>query len=117
MEEHLYSLISGAVSFTVAWGSMGEGVSLPRAAIHRVSGLRHMHLKGVSLMEGRVQIDCYGATYAQAISASRDVRTTLEGYTGGPIQGAFLENTSDAQDDDAQILQRVRMTFLVFYTE
>ncbi|MCA0848337.1 hypothetical protein [Salipiger thiooxidans] len=117
MEQHLFELLSGAVSFTVAWGSLGSGVGLPRASIYRTSGVRDMHLQGKGLMETRVQIDCYGADVQQAHAAETEIRAVLEGYRGGPIQGAFLEATRDGFEDDAQLLQRVSLTFAVWHRD
>ena len=117
MEEHLYSLLSGAVSFPVAWGTLGSGTSTPRASIYRTSGVRDMKLDGLGLMETRVQIDCYGQTYAEAIGASRDVRAAVEGYRGGPIQGAFLEAVRDGFEDDAELLHRVSLTFSITHRD
>jgi hypothetical protein len=113
MEEHLYTLISGAVSFPVAWGTLGSGTSTPRAVFFRTSGVRDMHMGGKGNMQSRVQIDCYGKTYAEAIGASREIREALEGYRGGPIQGAFLDSVRDQFDDDAGLLHRVSLTFSV----
>lgn len=117
MEEHLYTLLSGAASFPVSWGTLGSGTDTPRAAMYRTSGLRDMHTQGLGLMEARVQIDCYGATYAEAIGASRTIRTALEGYAGGPILGAFLEAIRDQFTDDAQLLHRVSLTFSITYRD
>ena len=117
MEELLYTRLSGEVSFPVAWGTMGEGTTLPRASIYRTGGLRDMHLQGTGLMESRVQVDCYGATYSEAITASRGVRTALEGYSIGAIQAIFLEATRDGFADDAQLLQRVSLTFIVWHND
>jgi len=72
-----------------------------------------MHMGGKGNMNYRVQIDCYGATYAEAIGASRDVRDALEGYQGGPVQGAFLDAVRDQFDEDAGLLHRVSLTFSV----
>ncbi|SDF91442.1 hypothetical protein [Alloyangia pacifica] len=113
MQEHLYALLSGAVSFTVAWGSLGSGVGLPRASIFRTSGARDMHLQGTGLMQTRVQIDCYGATVEDAHAAESEIRSVLEGYRGGPILGIFLEAVRDGFEDDTQLLQRVSLTFAV----
>lgn len=115
MEEHLYSLLSGAVNFPVSWGTMGSGTSTPRATIYRVSGVRDHHMTGLGNMESRVQIDCYGATFLEANQASRDIRTALEGYNGGPIQGAFLDSVRDGFTDDAALLQRVSLTFSIHH--
>lgn len=117
MEEELYTLLSGAVAFPVAWGTLGQDDGLPRAAVYRVSGTRQMTLDGMGLMVGRVQIDCYGETFAEAIGASRQIRSALEGYQGGVIQGAFLETIRDQFVDDAQLLQRVSLTFSITYQD
>lgn len=117
MEEHLYSILSDALSFPIAWGTTGQGSDLPRAAMFRQSAVRDMTLDGPALMRGRVQIDCYGATYQEAISASRDVRGVLEGYAGGPVQGAFLNTARDMNIDGAEILFRVSLDFSVTYRE
>lgn len=117
MEEHLYTLLSSAVSFHIAWGTLGSGTSLPRAAMFRTSGVRNMHMGGLGLMETRVQIDCYGATYAEAIGASRGIRGTIEGYKGGPIQGAFLDSVRDQFTDDADLLHRVSLTFSIWHRD
>ena len=117
MEEHLYTVLSGALTFPIAWGTLGEGTSTPRAMMHRTAGLREMHLGGCGLMDTRIQIDCFGATYAEAVTASRAVRSELEGYVGGPVQGVFLTSTDDGFDDDAQLLQRVRLTFEVRHND
>ena len=117
MESHLYTLLSDAVSFPVAWGAMGDGTGTPRASVYRVGGLRDMHLQGKGLMQGRLQIDCYGKTWAEANGAGDDIRAALEGYRGGPVQGAFLEAIRDGFEGDAQLLQRVSLTFSVTYAD
>jgi hypothetical protein len=76
-----------------------------------------MHMSGTGNMSSRVQIDCYGATYAEAIGASRDIRTALEGYQGGQIQGAFLQAVRDQFDDDAGLLHRVSLTFSIHHRD
>ena len=117
MEEEIYTLLSNGVTFPVAWGSLGQDDGLPRAAIYRVSGAREMTLTGLGLMQGRIQIDCYGETFAEAIGASRDIRDLLEGYSGGVVQGVFLEAVRDQFTEDAQLLQRVSLTFSMTYRD
>ena len=117
MEEQIYTLLSGAVSFPIAWGTLGSGTSTPRAVMYRTSGLRDMHTQGLGLMSARVQVDCYGGTYAEAVSASREIRTTLEGYQSGDVQGVFLESVRDQFDDDAELLYRVSLSFSMWYRE
>jgi len=117
MEEYLYTLLSGAVAFPVSWGTMGEGTSTPRASIYRTGGVQDYIMSGTGPMATTLQIDCYGATFAEAIGAARAIRTALAGYRGGPISGAFLTATRDGFEDDAQLLQRVSLTFSVHHRE
>ncbi|WP_233270320.1 hypothetical protein [Chachezhania sediminis] len=127
MEEQIFDLLTGGVGFSVWWGSLGEGTDLPRAAIFRTSGVRSMHQKGTGLMQTRLQIDCYGKTFWQALGASREVRGLLEGYQGGVVQGVFLESTRDGTEtakegrigyrDVDQLLKRVSLTFAVTHND
>lgn len=117
MEEHLYTLLFGAVSFPIAWGTLGEGTTLPRASVYRTGGVQDHSMAGPGTMTTTVQIDCYGATYAEAITASRAIRTALAGYSGGPIMGAFLQATRDSFEDDAQLLHRVSLTFSISHRD
>lgn len=117
MEQHLRALLEASIAFPVTWGSMGEGVGLPRASVYRVGGLRDMALSGPGLMLGRLQVDCYGRTFAEADAAAREVRALLEDYAGGPVQGVFLEAIRDGFEEDAQLLQRVTLTFSVTYRD
>ena len=117
MELELHALLSGAVDFPIAWSTLGSGTDTPRAAMYRTSGVRDMHLQGLGVMQTRVQIDCYGKSYNEAIGASKDIRATLEGYSGGVIQGAFLEATRDQFTDDAQLLFRVSLTFSITHRD
>lgn len=113
MEEHLFAVLSGAVAFPVAWGALGEGTALPRASLYRVSGVTERTLDGPGLMMARVQVDCYGATYADALVASREVRVAFDGYRGGPVLGVFLDAVRDGLENDAQLVHRVSLTFSV----
>lgn len=117
MEEELYTLLSGAVSFPVAWGSHSDDTGLPRASMWMTSGIRDMNTKSLGLMTSRVQIDCYGVTQLAAITASRAIRDTLEGYQGGVIQGAFLESTRDSEANDAGLVPYRSTTFSITYRD
>lgn len=117
MEEHIYGLLSAGLDFDVKWGRFGDEASLPRAHLHNVSGVRDMVMAGKRSIQGRIQIDCYGATYLAALTASRQVRAILEGYRGGPVQGMFLQAIRDGEESDTVILDRVSLTFSVTYRD
>lgn len=117
MKYHLQTLLSGALAAPVKWGVFGQEVGAQRVSLFQSSGIRNMSLSGKGLMRGRVQVDCYGATSAEAETLARGVRAVLEGYVGGPVLGMFLDTTRDNDDDDAGYLPRVSMTFSVTYRD
>ncbi|WP_333848545.1 hypothetical protein [Phaeobacter italicus] len=117
MEEHLFTLLDGALSCPVKWGYFSDGETMPRVTMVRMAGKREHTLTTKGLMRGVVQIDCWGTNYAQAIGASRDVRTALEGYSGGPIVSALLTATRDSSSNDANAAQRVSLTFALTYRD
>lgn len=117
MEEELYTLLSGAVAWDIAWMSLGEDARLPRGVITRVSGQRDMTLNGPGLMQATVQIDVFDDDNLGALTAGREIRAALEGYRGGVILGAFLTTIQDFTDDDAGLLFRVSMRFAITYRE
>lgn len=117
MEEHIDALLVAELSFPFAWGELGDGVSLPRAVLTRVSGAAEFTLDGPGLTEGRLQVDCYGRSFGEALDASREVKTALQGYKGGPVAGVFLMAQRDANDADTELLQRVSLTFSITYRD
>lgn len=117
MEEHLFALLGGALSCPVKWGYFSDGETMPRVTMVRMAGKRDHTLTTNGLMRGVVQIDCWGATYGQAIGISREVRSALERYSGGPIVSALLTTTRDSFSNDATAAQRVSLTFALTYRD
>lgn len=116
MEETITAALSG-FSFSVTWGALGEFGVTPRATVSRVSGVRPYHLTGPGLTQGRLQVDCYGASPEEAVAASKEIRGVLEGFESDPVQGVFLDSIRDSLSDDAGLLHRVILTFSVTYRE
>lgn len=117
MEEHLFAILNAAVSAPVKWGYFSDGETMPRVTMVRIAGRREHTLTTKGLMRASVQIDCWGATYKQAITSSREVREILEGYSGGPIISALLTATRDGNSADAAAAHRVSLTFALTYRE
>lgn len=117
MEEHLQSLLEGALSCPVKWGFFSDGEGMPRVTLYRMSGRRGHTLNSLGLMRASVQIDCWGVSYADAIGASRDVRAALEGYRGGPVLSAILSAIRDGADDSGDAAHRVSLTFAITYRD
>lgn len=116
MEEHLYSLLSG-LGWPVAWGGLGQGTALPRIALFIISGTDVVTQDGrAGETSGRVQVDCYGSTYAEAVAVSRAVVDALSGYHGGPIKGAALQSIRDLPiEGGGDVIQRKSLDFAVTY--
>ena len=118
MEEQFITVLTG-LGYTATWGGLGQGTALPRIALYRVSGMDALTLEGRSgYLEGRVQVDIYGATYGQAVAVSRAVTAALSGYRGGPIWFAGVESIRDRPEEDGgDVIQRVSLDIAVLYLE
>lgn len=117
MEEQIFELIDNGVEFPVAFGSLGEGDGTPRAVLYRIGGGRQMHNQGLGLMDSRVQVDCFGQNAKEAIDASREIRTLLEGYREGDILMVALDRVITGTADDNGLLHRVILNFEVKHRE
>lgn len=76
---------------------------------------------GASLVRERIQIDCWGRTYAEAVSVEAAVASALNGYRGiigvspeivTEIQGAFRQNRTDQFEPETK-LHRVIADYFV----
>ncbi|MEX0302218.1 MAG: hypothetical protein AB3N24_07330 [Leisingera sp.] len=117
MEEHLQTLLAGALSCPVKWGFFKDGEQMPRVTLFRMSGGRMHTLRSKGLMRASVQIDSWGVEFADATTTSRAVRGVLEGYQGGPILSARLTAIRDGSDDGGDAAHRASLTFAITYRE
>ncbi|MBK8772800.1 MAG: hypothetical protein IPM06_20550 [Rhizobiales bacterium] len=90
--------------------------------LRRISGVRDYKLSGATgLVESRVQVDCYGSTYASAKAVARAVEAVLSGYSGTQgattFDGIFLIAERDLIDDDESPadLHGVSLDFMVWH--
>ena len=127
MEEELRALliadsgVSAIVSSRIAWGERKQGTAVPDILLTVISRPRDYHMTGSSNpVEYRVQVDCYGVTYASAKTTSRAVDTLLSGYSGGNFQAVFTVGERDlrsAGGNDADKLFGVSLDYLIHFTE
>ena len=123
MEEELRALLLAASGVTniagdrVNFGVNPQGAILPAVVLNVVSSLTDMHMNGSGgLEQGRVQVDCYGDTFAVAKLLSRAVIATLHFYRGG---GFFFINqlsTRDSRESGSNEAERAYRTSLDFNT-
>jgi hypothetical protein len=104
------------------WTQAPQGVAKPYATLTKVTGLRDTTLDGPSgFQEARVQIDCYGLTFASAKGLARAVEAVLSGLTvttgGIEFQGCFLDAERDGYEADAapDKLFRTSLDFIIFH--
>lgn len=104
MEEQFWALLSGSAAVTarvpssrIVWGVLPQGAALPGIVLNVIGNQDTAHLSDTDgLWRGRVQVDCYGLTYADAKRVARAVIDRLNGHADTNFRGVFL----DAQRDD-----------------
>ena len=104
MEEQFWALLTGSAAVTalvpatrIVWGVMPQGSALPGIVMHVIGNQDQPHLSDTDgLWRGRVQVDCYGLTYASAKLTARAVIGALNGHADTNFRGVFL----DAHRDD-----------------
>jgi hypothetical protein len=127
MEEQLRALLLAATGVTalastrVNFGEHPQGQPLPAVVLNTVQDAEGHDLEGVDdLSQGRVQIDCYAATYGAAKLLARAVRGALDGYKGGDFMGVFLVSARDGREggtNEADRPFRVSMDFLTNWSD
>ena len=130
MQEDLRAVLLAAPSVaaltdTVQWGERGQGTALPAAVLTTISEVRSYAQDGDNnLQQTRVQIDCYGATYASARGLARAITTALTAFRG-PVgttdfRGIFKDGDRDFREGSTQGVDayfRATLDFLVHYKE
>lgn len=97
-----------------------QGLALPAIVYHVASDNVELTLVNGpdGLSQGRVQVDCYGHTYASAKILSRAVRAALDGYRGGSFRMISHTGTRDKREggsNEADRPYRVQMDFLTYW--
>src|SRR6218665_2097348 len=103
MELALRALLTGSAAITaiapstrVSWGVLAQGSPLPALILNVISNTDGLTQQGPDgLWQGRVQVDCYGAKYAEALSLANAVIALLHGYRAGAFRGIFLDTRRD----------------------
>ena len=129
MEEQLRAILlasSGVTSLAPAnrinWGVHPQGAGLPALVLNVVSDAEGLHLKGRDgLFEGRVQVDCYAATYGAAKLLSRAVRGVLHSYRGNGFrlieEDGGADHGREGGTNEAERPFRVRIDFTFAWRE
>jgi hypothetical protein len=127
MKEAIYARLSGdpalntLVGDRITPGRRDQGTGLPAVVYHVISAPRRRTLRGrTAMVQGRIQIDCWGATEDQADLTGKAVKAALEGarftHNGDVVRGVFLiEENEDAGSDAEGRPFLSRMDFRVHF--
>jgi hypothetical protein len=112
--------VSGLVDDRVNFGAYPQGDPFPGIVLNAISDVDDFTLQGPSgVPEFRVQVDCYAVSYGAAKELSRAVKSLLNGYQSGAIQGVFHAGSRDGREggsNEAERPYRVSMDFMVRFT-
>ena len=116
--------VSSVVSDRAYWNMRPQGAALPALVLQVIDRSPAYTMDGnAALAETRVQIDCYGTTYAQAKTLARAVRTPLDGkrFTQSSIRfEAFRldeRDLSEAGTTEGERVHRISLDFQIWHQE
>ena len=124
MEEALRAVLTGAAPVTglvpaarINWGAHPQGAGLPGVVLNVISAAEGLTMQGPDGMsEGRVQVDCYAASYAAAKEISRAVVSVLHGHRGGGLRLVRHVATRDSREGGTNEAERPFRVSLDFTT-
>lgn len=103
--------LKALVSTRINWSRRPQGEGLPAVVLHRIDGAPDYHTAGPSgLVESRIQVDCWGASYGAAKAVARQVEAAVSGTRF--VQGAIrfdailiVDERDDSFDDTTPIFR------------
>ena len=120
MEQEFRSILKNTVSVAdmvgarIDFGIRPNGQSLPAIVLNTISDIQDIHMNGIGLNDGRVQVDCYGATYKDSFDLSQTVLLALNFYRGGGfliIEHLSTQHTRDSGSNEVSTYYRAGMDF------
>jgi len=112
--------ITALVGQRISWSRRPQGEALPAIVLHRIDGAPDYHLTGASgIVESRVQVDCWGASYGSAKAVARAVEAAVSGqrFTQGAIRfdAILILDERDSTFDETTPLFRTSLDLGVFH--
>lgn len=118
--------LAALVGERITWATRPQASLLPAIVLHKISGAPEYADEGeVGLLSARIQIDCWGGTYAEAKAVAREVMARLSG-DGAAFNQDNIEFLSCFNEDEqdsfergtgGEDLYRVRQDFSIWYKE
>lgn len=109
MEREFRALMTGSTAVTalapaarIVWGVLGQGRALPALVLNLIYNRDGLTMQGPDgLWRALVQVDCYGASYRDALALAEAVTGLLHGYRAGGFRLIVLERRRDLNDPGA----------------
>lgn len=116
--------ISGLIGTRMYPVRAPQNKPFPLVTYTPITGTRFHHSEGGAGLSGpRIQIDCWGESYADAKNTADAIRKVLDGYSGAAgdetIQGAFFDSERDSFEPDAGVegVYRVSHDYFIYFEE
>lgn len=101
----------------IDWGKRLPRDPYPGICLHLISGSEGNTLKGKDgLITARVQVDCYGEEYVDAVQLAAAVKAELDGFRQGGFRRIVLDSERDNNErgsNEPDRASRISMDFLV----
>lgn len=111
----------GLPATRISWGAHPQGEALPAIVLNVIDDAQGLTLQAPDgLHRGRVQVDCYAATYAAAKTLSRAVSAALHGYSAGNFRLVAHTATRDSREggsNEAERPFRVSLDFMTYWRD
>lgn len=114
--------LNALVGQRMNWNKRPQGGVIPDIVLQKISDIpQYAFNEPQELWSSRVQIDCWGNTFLEAVNVSREVFSCLSGLkeelSGVEIQGAFLigERQSFEEGEATARYHRVSQDFNIWY--
>jgi hypothetical protein len=125
IEQGLMTLLAGnapiaaLVGTRISWVVLPENSTLPALTFQNVGSISSPTFETRGMQRMRVQFDCWGATYLDAITLRKAVETLLDGFQGTLSDGTYLQNVVSLQqvdffDHDVRVF-RAMIEFRLYY--
>ena len=85
---------------------MPTGATLPAMVYQFISEVPTRHHGGADMVKRRLQVACWGKTYAAAVTLGDSVRSALD-LNQTNIELITAENISDFKDPEAELYRRI----------
>lgn len=125
IEQGIYTLLAANSSIVAMVGTrispvvLPENSSLPALTFHVVAGASTPTFETGGQQRLRLEFNCWGATYLDAITLRNTLVSALNGYQGLLSDGTYLQNANQLQnadffDHDAR-LYRAMVEFYLYF--